>query len=67
MRKPIAILLMLAFIAAWIWLAGTIGTVVAGWSGWLQLVFFILAGTLWVVPLRPLLRWMNAAEPPPET
>jgi predicted membrane channel-forming protein YqfA (hemolysin III family) len=66
MRKPITILAMLAFIAVWIWAIATLGTYMTGLPGWAQMLFYIAAGTLWVIPLRPLLNWMNAAEPPEE-
>jgi len=66
MRKPVAILLMLAFMALWVWGAATIGSRFTGASGWLQLVFYVAAGTLWVFPLRPLFLWMNANQPPEE-
>lgn len=66
MRKPIAVLLMLAFMALWIWGAGTVGTMIAGSDAWLQLVYYIVAGFGWILPLRPLLLWMNANEPPEE-
>ncbi|MEQ8559477.1 MAG: DUF2842 domain-containing protein [Henriciella sp.] len=62
MRKIIASLVMLAFLAVWIFLAGTIGTRLTEAPDWLQLVFYIFAGIAWVFPLRPLMRWMNAKE-----
>ena len=61
MRKIIASIIMLAFLALWIFLAATIGTQLTGAPGWLQLIFYIIAGFTWVLPLRPLMRWMNSA------
>ncbi|WP_233355934.1 DUF2842 domain-containing protein [Henriciella aquimarina] len=61
MRKIITGLAILAFIAFWIFLAGTIGTHMTGLPGWLQLVFYVVAGIAWVFPLRPILKWMNRA------
>ena len=66
MRKLIAVTLMLAFMALWIWGASTVGTRLTGVPSWLQLVFYIVAGIGWVLPLRPLLKWMNAKEVPDE-
>ncbi|MEX1251527.1 MAG: DUF2842 domain-containing protein [Hyphomonas sp.] len=66
MRKPIAVLLMLAFMALWIWGAATIGMYMTGASVWLQLLYYIVAGFGWILPLRPLLKWMNANAPPEE-
>jgi hypothetical protein len=50
----------------WIVIVATVGSRLTGQSGWVQLVFYVAAGTLWILPLRPLLAWMNAAEPPEE-
>lgn len=61
-RKVIAAIAILAFLALWIWLAGTIGSHMTGMSGWLQLVFYIVAGFAWVFPLRPILKWMNSPQ-----
>ena len=66
MRKPVAVLLMLAFMALWIGAAATLGARMTAAPGWLQLVFYIVAGIGWVLPLRPLLKWMNANQPPEE-
>jgi hypothetical protein len=66
MRKPVAILLMLAFMALWVWGAATIGSRLTDAPSWLQLVFYVVAGIGWVLPLRPLFLWMNANQPPEE-
>ena len=59
MKKPIAIVILLAFIALWIVVAGTIGTRLGGAPNWVQLVFYVIAGLGWVFPLKPLFAWMN--------
>jgi Protein of unknown function (DUF2842) len=66
MRKPIAVLVMLAFMALWIWGAGTVGSRLTEMPSWLQLGFYLVAGFGWILPLRPLLKWMNANQPPEE-
>jgi hypothetical protein len=66
MRKPAAILIVLAFMALWIWGAGSVGARLTGASAWLQLVFYVVAGVGWILPLRPVLKWMNANAPPEE-
>lgn len=62
MRKPIASLVLLLFIAFWIWLAGTVGSAITDAPQVLQLIFYIFAGIGWIFPLRPLFKWMNANE-----
>tara|TARA_R110000787_G_scaffold97505_8_gene201137 strand:- start:49 stop:255 length:207 start_codon:yes stop_codon:yes gene_type:complete len=60
MRKPVASLILLAFIALWIFLVGTFSGMIGSWPRWAQLVFYIVAGFGWIVPLKPLFAWMNS-------
>ncbi len=66
MRKPIAVVAVLAFMALWIWGAGTIGSGLTGAPGWLQLVYYLIAGLGWILPLRPVFVWMNSGVQPDE-
>ena len=66
MRKPIAILVMLAWLGFWIFGAVSVGSRMVEQPRLLQLLFYIAAGIGWVFPLRPLFLWMNAQAPPPE-
>lgn len=66
MRKLVAIAIMLGFMALWIWAAATIGTRLTAWPGWAQLAFYGVAGIGWILPLRPVLAWMNSVEQPPD-
>lgn len=59
MRKVVAAIAILAFIAIWIVLIGTIGSRITDQPIWIQLPFYIVAGVAWILPLRPILRWMN--------
>lgn len=58
-RKPAGVFLILALIAAWAALVAT----VAGWfpgAPWpLRALYFVAAGLVWILPLKPLLRWME--------
>lgn len=65
-RKPVAALILLGYLCAWVILVGSASAAITGLPGWAQLLFYIIAGTVWILPLRPILRWMNGAEPPPE-
>ncbi|MBU2607043.1 MAG: DUF2842 domain-containing protein [Alphaproteobacteria bacterium] len=60
MRKPVASLILLAFIALWIFLVGTFSGMIGSWPRWGQLVFYTIAGFGWIVPLKPLFAWMNS-------
>lgn len=64
MRKPIASLVLLAFMAFWIWLVAAVGTHSGNWPKWAELLFYVVAGIGWILPIKPLFAWMNAKETP---
>ena len=66
MRKPVTALVLLAYMAAYIVLAATLGGLITGWPRWAQMIFYIAAGIGWIIPLKPLFAWMNRGTPPPE-
>ena len=61
-RKPAGIFAILALIAVWgaviVSLAGTVGR----WPVLMQGGFYFIAGISWVIPLKPLLRWMETGR-----
>ena len=61
-RKPFGIFLILALIVAW---AGIVVSASA-WIGqlhWLlQLPIYVFAGIVWILPLKPLLLWMETGR-----
>ena len=63
-RKPAGMLAIMALIALW---AGLVGSL-SGWIGmlamWLQLPLYILLGIIWIwlLPLRRLLAWMETGQ-----
>jgi hypothetical protein len=59
-RKPAGMLLILAIIVVWAALVASLSGVVGGWSWPAQLVFYVVAGMVWIAPLKPLLRWMES-------
>ena len=60
MRKIIAMLITILFLALWIFGAATIGSSMTDWPQLLQLAFYVVAGIGWVFPLKPLMGWMNS-------
>jgi hypothetical protein len=61
-RKPAGTGLILLLILVWAAIVAT----VAGWIGdiaWpLQALFYTIAGIVWILPLKPLLRWMETGR-----
>ncbi|MFL6858840.1 MAG: DUF2842 domain-containing protein, partial [Allosphingosinicella sp.] len=35
---------------------------IAGWPALAQLPFYVAAGIVWILPLKPLLRWMETGK-----
>ena len=59
-RRIVASIVLLSFHAIWIWGAATIGTMLATAPKWVTLIFFVVAGIGWAVPLKPVFSWMNS-------
>ncbi len=58
-RTLAGIFLILLIILAWS-VAVVMGYELIAGAAWpLQALFFLVAGTVWVLPLKPLLRWMH--------
>jgi hypothetical protein len=58
LRKLIGLFGILGFLAAYVLVVVTIGEHIPdNWA--VQLVFYGLAGTVWGIPLLPLISWMN--------
>ena len=54
--------LILALIVAWSVAAVSAYDLVARAAWPLQALYFLVAGTVWVLPLKPLLRWMQIGK-----
>jgi hypothetical protein len=61
-RSAAGIFLILLLIAAWSVAAVTLAGVIEGAPWPVHLLFYLVAGIGWVLPLKPLLRWMMAAD-----
>ena len=58
-RKPAGIFLILLLIALWAFLVVTVAERLPSLPWPLKALFFVAAGLLWILPLKPLLRWME--------
>jgi hypothetical protein len=61
-RKPAGMLLIVAIIIAWAALVASLSGLVGQWHWVLQLVFYVVAGIVWITPMKPLLRWMEGGR-----
>lgn len=59
-RKPAGVFLICALIAIWAFAVASLADTVSTWPIVGQTLFYVVAGVAWVIPLRPLLVWMEA-------
>lgn len=61
-RKLAGIAGILSLIAIWALLIASLSNIVGGWPVLVQAMFYLVAGIIWIVPLKPLLRWMETGR-----
>ena len=61
-RKPAGIFAILALIAVWAVLVASLSGPVGRWPVLAQALFYLVAGIAWILPLKPLLRWMETGK-----
>jgi len=61
-RKPAGILLIFALIVGWSILVAMVFELIQGLPWPVHALYFLVAGIAWVLPLKPLLRWMETGR-----
>ena len=61
-RQPFGIFLILLLIAGWAVLVASAAPLIQGAPRWIHFIYYLAAGIIWVLPLRPLLRWMETGR-----
>lgn len=61
-RQPFGIFLILLLIAAWAVIVVSASAWIAGLPGFVHVVYYVVAGIVWIFPLKPLLRWMETGR-----
>ncbi|MFA5988512.1 MAG: DUF2842 domain-containing protein [Sphingomonas sp.] len=61
-RKPVGVLALLVLITAWAVLIASLSGIVGGWPALVQIAFYAVAGVVWIVPVKPMLRWMETGR-----
>jgi hypothetical protein len=61
-RKPVGIFAILALIGVWAALVASLSTTVGSWPVLVQALFYLVAGIVWILPLKPLLRWIETGR-----
>lgn len=58
-RKPAGVGLILLLVVVWCVLVASASAIVSEWHWVLQAIFYLVAGIAWILPLKPLLMWME--------
>ena len=61
-RKPAGIFAILGLIAVWAVLVASFAAQIGGWPVLAQALFYLVTGIVWILPLKPLLRWMETGR-----
>lgn len=61
-RKPVGMLGILLFIGVWIAVVASFSPVIGALPALVQLVIYVIAGVIWIAPLRPVLAWMETGR-----
>lgn len=61
-RKPAGVAAILLIIALWAALIVSLAPVVGRWPALAQAPFYLAAGIAWILPLKPLLRWIETGS-----
>ncbi len=64
-RKLVGTIVLVIFVSTYSLIAMTVAAAkLPGASGWVQLIFFVVGGLLWVLPAAPLIAWMSKPDGP---
>ena len=61
-RKLAGIALILLLIVFWAAFIASLAPVVGRWPILLQAPFYLFMGIAWIIPLKPLIRWMETGQ-----
>ena len=61
-RKPAGIGLILAIITLWAVIIASVAGRIGAMPRPVQAVFYLIAGIAWILPLKPLLRWIETGK-----
>ena len=61
-RKLVGIGLILLIIALWAVLVASLAPFVGSWPVLIQAPFYLVMGLAWIIPLRPLIRWIETGR-----
>jgi hypothetical protein len=67
MRKPVGAIVLVLWLVVYVAVAALVGDRIAQEHWAWKVLYFPVAGLAWILPLKPLLRWMHARDAPKES
>jgi predicted membrane channel-forming protein YqfA (hemolysin III family) len=61
-RKLLGILIILSLILIWAVVVASLSRIVGKWPGFVQAAFYLVMGIVWILPLKPLIRWTETGS-----
>lgn len=61
-RKLVGIAGILVLIAVWAFLVASAAPFIENWPVLVQAIVYMVAGIIWILPLKPALRWMETGR-----
>jgi hypothetical protein len=61
-RPTAAVFMIIAIIIAWAVLIASLAETITAWPWPVQALFYTAAGIVWVLPLKPILRWSETGR-----
>jgi hypothetical protein len=61
-RKLIGIAVILLLIVVWATFVASLAQVVGRWPILAQAVYYLVMGVIWIIPLKPLIRWIESGS-----
>ena len=61
-RKLLGIVLILLIIVVWAALVASLAPFVGSWPVLIQAPFYLVVGLVWIIPLKPLVRWIETGR-----
>jgi predicted membrane channel-forming protein YqfA (hemolysin III family) len=61
-RKLAGIALILLLIVFWAAFVASLAPIVGRWPIFVQAVFYLIMGIIWIIPLKPLIRWSQSGR-----
>jgi hypothetical protein len=61
-RRLLGVALIILLILFWAGIVASLSSVVGRWPVLVQAVFYLIMGIVWIIPLKPLVRWMQTGQ-----